>query len=573
MPFHLKNSLCIDSIHSLSHYNRIRRMNFSTQSKILFHSSKISLQNKTQIRRRFQSLNSFKNIENIKKWEQFPSLYALNTLNAFKSMLNLKRNYVTFVVESGSNQNTNFFEECEKAASRLSFTRIQDYKTCPQKFRFKYIEKQRTPMTEHAIRGSALHEAISVFGKWHSMNQENHSIKTKNNLEEQEEFNDYENETFNYNFKHEEQISSSNDKKIKLSDVPDDKLLSLKVEDIKTLTEVEMKKLMSKVYDIVWKNNMKQISFMGTRDNLIEFYKHGRKMLWKFYARESSMLHKMEDLDHFDVYSTIEYAFDDVYGFDEEAKTLITENTLRRPEMVEKHFSFNIITPKRKIRLTGIFDRIDRAYSLDMKLQNDIIVVEYKTALRDYSKEMHKNQVKLYTYAFEKVHGIRPAKGMLFSISEDDFHIYEPRPRDTKDVEMSIIRISDSIASGYFRAKPDFNKCKFCDFRKICPFSLYQRNPNIKTDIEEYKEEVNQMDTIKFNNLNIKNESSKMNIRNNVSITQKITIEDESDVEDIDTQMEFKRDPILSKVAPIPSKVTKTKINDSWEDEDESDDD
>eukprot|EP00818_Percolomonas_sp_WS_P000203 CAMPEP_0117447536 /NCGR_PEP_ID=MMETSP0759-20121206/6928_1 /TAXON_ID=63605 /ORGANISM="Percolomonas cosmopolitus, Strain WS" /LENGTH=557 /DNA_ID=CAMNT_0005239879 /DNA_START=208 /DNA_END=1881 /DNA_ORIENTATION=+ len=378
----------------------------------------------------------------------------------------ITRRNVSFSVSSG--QTDDFFKACERAATRLSFTRMQDYKSCPLKFRYKYLEKKFTPMNEHAVRGSALHEAIAVFGRWYI----NRDMDNPQNYEPPSPHADNKDVLF-----------------------PQEILLKLKEGDIQRLNERQMKVLMFRVYKEVWRRSMATINYKGSKEQLKAFYEQGKKMLWTFFIRETTMMNKASgDVTHDDEIFSSEDAieFDEVYGFNSpdlqqrDATTPIVDTTIRRPHMVEQRFSFDVESPNRTIKVTGIFDRIDKAFSKDMGLHNHIIVVEYKTAIREYAKENHKDQVKLYTYAYQRVHGVRPSRGMVYSISDDNYFVYEPRKRDAGDVERIVLRISDSIANGYFRPKPDFNKCKFCDFRNICPSSAYQRNPDLAAKIDDY---------------------------------------------------------------------------------------
>lgn len=118
--------------------------------------------------------------------------------------------------------------------------------------------------------------------------------------------------------------------------------------------------------------------------------------------------------------------------------------------------------------LSGRFDRID-------KLGEDFKIIDYKTGqLKDPELVKEDMQLKIYAYAFEKMHNVKAKEASLLFVDEGseiviklDEAFYSRLEGELKNfIDPTII----GVIAGKFDATPG-NSCKFCAYQEICEFA------------------------------------------------------------------------------------------------------
>ncbi len=140
------------------------------------------------------------------------------------------------------------------------------------------------------------------------------------------------------------------------------------------------------------------------------------------------------------------------------------KQTKQIPLQVEEKFKFSIAD----ILVRGRFDRVD-------KTKEGITLSDYKTSSdvldEKKAKERVRNskQLKIYALAYQNMYNETPAKISLIFPVADIRGEREVTEKDLKKAESEIKQVAKGVKGEDFEAKPDFNACKYCSFKDICP--------------------------------------------------------------------------------------------------------
>ena len=142
---------------------------------------------------------------------------------------------------------------------------------------------------------------------------------------------------------------------------------------------------------------------------------------------------------------------------------------------IEQGFTLELDPPDggAPIRLRGVLDRIDR------HPDGSIEVLDYKTGKAKSQGWVDKDE-QLTTYALALARGavieeatgepIAAASKLTLYFTESDQAISTTRtPEQLAAHEAHLVETAMRIRSGDFTATPDYRRCGWCDFRRICP--------------------------------------------------------------------------------------------------------
>ncbi len=151
----------------------------------------------------------------------------------------------------------------------------------------------------------------------------------------------------------------------------------------------------------------------------------------------------------------------------QEGKDLIT--LFYRKHVPEFHIplfvEYNFKTTLEGIPVTGKVDRIDRLE--DGRLS----IVDYKTGKAlDAARVAEDTQLALYQAACESLLGAEVARLSFYHLPSLTEHTLPRRPRERIDgVKKRVVAAADGITKGVFAPAPQETKCRFCDYRSLCP--------------------------------------------------------------------------------------------------------
>jgi len=146
----------------------------------------------------------------------------------------------------------------------------------------------------------------------------------------------------------------------------------------------------------------------------------------------------------------------------------------------------NLKTPKVDVEVTVQFNdifkgRIDRAEIFD----NDVILYDYKSALRDDLPERYQRQMQLYAYMWKETRGNWPIKGYVFYPLTAVIHEVQVSSQVCNEVveeTKDILKSFQETESPFQMATPG-DICKVCDFRPWCkPFWYWQSDEKNNTE-------------------------------------------------------------------------------------------
>ena len=151
----------------------------------------------------------------------------------------------------------------------------------------------------------------------------------------------------------------------------------------------------------------------------------------------------------------------------QEGKDLIT--LFYRKHVPEFHIplfvEYNFKTTMEGIPVTGKVDRIDRLE--DGRLS----IVDYKTGKAlDAARVAEDTQLAMYQAACESLLGAEVARLSFYHLPSLTEHTLPRRPRERIDgVKKRVVAAADGITKGVFAPAPQETKCRFCDYRSLCP--------------------------------------------------------------------------------------------------------
>lgn len=130
---------------------------------------------------------------------------------------------------------------------------------------------------------------------------------------------------------------------------------------------------------------------------------------------------------------------------------------------IEKGFTLKL----GDIVVKGRIDRIDR-------LADGLEIVDYKTGSPKTKLEWDdRRQLALYAMAVEQCFPDAPPVKKLtyYYLNSNQVVSFEPTEKDKDKLRDLILETCEKIGQSDFAAEPDAMKCKYCDFKTICPFS------------------------------------------------------------------------------------------------------
>ena len=142
---------------------------------------------------------------------------------------------------------------------------------------------------------------------------------------------------------------------------------------------------------------------------------------------------------------------------------------------LERYFVLELDAPNggEPIRVNGVIDRIDR------HPDGSIEVIDYKTG-RSKSQSAVDKDDQLSTYALAMARGavtddvsgepLPAASKLTLYFTESDMAVSTTRtPEQLDDHAVELTQMAMSMRAGDFTAMPDYRKCDWCDFSRVCP--------------------------------------------------------------------------------------------------------
>ncbi len=327
---------------------------------------------------------------------------------------------------------------------KVSFSRLKTFSHCPKQFEFKYIQEAPSiPTNLNSHFGKSLHFAAQQFV--HSC-LENKQFPTLGYVVEQ----------FSNNWK--ESVANLQQQ--------------FGQEHLEKLIKVSAGTLMIKTAKMQMKNGpSEQSKLFG-----LEYWNVlGTQILEQFYAREKdSLCISGANTRIFDASFS---EFDDSSWLRQYMllnKQFVQYASYRTPLYTEKDFEFKI-EEHTDTFLRGSIDRIDKEWIYDEKsnqYKENTVLIEYKTDISPHSLSQNIDQIYVYAYAMKMELDLPVSKAILSGLRTGEevvIPIQEAKMKQTEDwLQETVVQISNTKE---FIATPSFSKCKFCDFKNICPSS------------------------------------------------------------------------------------------------------
>lgn len=140
--------------------------------------------------------------------------------------------------------------------------------------------------------------------------------------------------------------------------------------------------------------------------------------------------------------------------------------TFRKPLYAEYMFNLKI----NGIPVIGVIDRVD-------SINGKITICDYKTGNSIKENRIKDDpQLMLYQIVAKESLGLDVDRVMIYHVNSLTPHISNAySDKQIEELKNKIVGIAKNIESGNFEAKPEKNKCKWCDFNGICNDSLYKK--------------------------------------------------------------------------------------------------
>ena len=116
--------------------------------------------------------------------------------------------------------------------------------------------------------------------------------------------------------------------------------------------------------------------------------------------------------------------------------------------------------------------RIDR---IDHTDDGGLEIIDYKTGQAKSKLEWDdKRQLVLYALALEQGVNPRPIRKLTYYyLTSNETVSFIPTDKDREKLTQQVIETMERIGSSDFAPDPDQNKCKYCDFKDICPAAKF----------------------------------------------------------------------------------------------------
>jgi len=117
-------------------------------------------------------------------------------------------------------------------------------------------------------------------------------------------------------------------------------------------------------------------------------------------------------------------------------------------------------------RLNGVIDRIEETPD------GEIVVIDFKTGSKpgNLSKNTIRDdiQMNLYSLAIREIYGKLPVKASLYYLGPNKTYDYTPTLETIGTFEERVVNLIKSICAEEFSPRPDYQTCKWCDYKDFC---------------------------------------------------------------------------------------------------------
>jgi len=114
----------------------------------------------------------------------------------------------------------------------------------------------------------------------------------------------------------------------------------------------------------------------------------------------------------------------------------------------------------------GAIDRIEETPD------GGIVVIDFKTGAKpgNLSKNTVREdmQMNLYSLAIRELYGKLPVKASLYYLGPDKTYDYTPTAESIGTFEDRVVNLIRAVCAEEFPPKPDYQTCKWCDYRDFC---------------------------------------------------------------------------------------------------------
>ncbi|MCD6421925.1 ATP-dependent helicase, partial [bacterium] len=120
-------------------------------------------------------------------------------------------------------------------------------------------------------------------------------------------------------------------------------------------------------------------------------------------------------------------------------------------------------------------DLVSGRFDIVLPGEKGVKIFDFKTGLVD--RQRAENQVrsslqlKIYTWAYHKIHGKLPEKVGLFFVNSNLYVELAPTERYFSRIEEKIKRVAEGIRKRQFDPTPSRFACTYCAYRETCPFA------------------------------------------------------------------------------------------------------
>ncbi len=137
------------------------------------------------------------------------------------------------------------------------------------------------------------------------------------------------------------------------------------------------------------------------------------------------------------------------------------------PAFVEKEFGFI----KGNNRIRGRWDRVD-------VVDGKVVIIDYKSSEVKDQKDADKKtkgslQLNIYALAYNEMEGKLPDRVELRFLESGLTGTAKPGPKDFEKTLDKIAESAHGIRNAEYKAKPEYNTCRFCAYSEVCPSTAY----------------------------------------------------------------------------------------------------
>lgn len=138
------------------------------------------------------------------------------------------------------------------------------------------------------------------------------------------------------------------------------------------------------------------------------------------------------------------------------------EKLFGKPLHLERSFKLKIDD----VTINGKIDRID-------EIKEGTEIIDYKTGKTKDQKTVDRDeQLSLYALASNEVFGLNPKQVSLYFIESGQKISTIKTPKQLENTKKKLTKDIQKIKSSDFKATPNPVRCKFCEYNRICPFTI-----------------------------------------------------------------------------------------------------